>query len=240
MRTRAVRRSLLLVVIVVLVLHLAANLRMAPTRRVHREAVQRSPAAGPSTTEAAAATTASGPRDRDDGVGGVRHARARDVAFLVDTPGCRILDLAANSSEVAPYVMDYDMGGSCGDPPPLVRSTDNTLFVDTEALPAYGVPAGAQPRDHVRCCYTAMWRPQLEVAIPDWGPGSPMPPAGKRKGLMWDKVAYGNDIRYAERECFLVSLVVSERVACTGTGTTACRSWIPPSCCTSSSASTAP
>ncbi|XP_034238391.1 uncharacterized protein LOC117643555 [Thrips palmi] len=210
---KPVHRFVLLGVAVVLGLHLAVNLRMAPSRRVHRETLQR----GSKATQATATAAATAPRESQDG--GAMHVR--DVPLLLDTPGCRIPDLVANSSEVAPYVVDYDMGGDCGDPPPLVRSTDDTLYVDKEALDAYGVPAGARPQDHVRCCYSAMWRPQLDVVVPDWGPGSPMPPVDKRKGLMWDKVAYGNDIRYGD-ECvpFFEPVVVLHefvRVNCTVT-----------------------
>ncbi|XP_026286245.2 uncharacterized protein LOC113211922 [Frankliniella occidentalis] len=132
------------------------------------------------------------------------HDRAKQ-AWVVDTEGCRIPHLDANSSEVAPFVADYELG-ACDDPPPLVRSTDTTLFVDSEALAAYGVRSPSE----LRCCYTPMWRVRPNVTVADWRPGLTLPPPHLRKGPLYDGVSYGNDIRFGERcEPFFKPTVVA-------------------------------
>ncbi|KAJ1521602.1 hypothetical protein ONE63_003251 [Megalurothrips usitatus] len=112
--------------------------------------------------------------------------------------------------------MDYDMGGDCGDPPPLVLSTDTALLVDREALAAYG----ARGPEDVSCCYTAMWRVRPGVAVPDWPRGHTMPPT--REGPLFDGITHGDHIRFGDRcePFFEAAAVVHEfvRVNCTRLG----------------------
>lgn len=111
--------------------------------------------------------------------------------FLVDTPGCHIPNLevtmcssplrrlcrASNrlrwrghfqtvwlqvmSPEIREFVYDY-ADVTCDDPPPLVRSDDDSVHLVRANARFYGVPP-----DSLRCCTRALWLQQANFTLPE-------------------------------------------------------------------------
>ncbi|XP_052129387.1 uncharacterized protein LOC113209488 [Frankliniella occidentalis] len=82
-------------------------------------------------------------------------------SFLVDTPGCRIPNLAVMSPEVQEFVYDY-ADVTCDDPPPLVWSDDEYLYLMRKRAGLYGVSPSS-----LQCCMRALWLQQANFTLPE-------------------------------------------------------------------------
>ena len=86
------------------------------------------------------------------------------------------------SPEVQEFVYDYGEV-SCDDPPPLVRSDDEAVYVVPEAAARYGVDP-----DNLQCCTRALWLAQANFSLPELEAGDnsrlanfTLPPGGSAK-----------------------------------------------------------
>ncbi|XP_069698060.1 uncharacterized protein [Periplaneta americana] len=74
-------------------------------------------------------------------------------AFLINTSGCRIPHLEAFNYQVQPYLSKVNPI-ICSDKPLLVNSNRTALFIETSALPAYGI----NDIRELKCCYKPFFR----------------------------------------------------------------------------------
>ncbi|KAK3913698.1 Putative sulfatase AslA [Frankliniella fusca] len=115
-------------------------------------------------------------------------------SFLVDTPGCRIPNLAVMSPEVQEFVYDY-AEVTCDEPPALVRSDDEYLYLVRSRARHYGVSPAS-----VRCCTRALWLQQANFTLPELDKDGvdnsrlaafKLPPGGSAK--FGDVIVYSDD-----------------------------------------------